>query len=427
MYAPGQQNDVIVSIALSARNAKEESTVARYDAVIYSHLPLPVETPRTTSRYQQVLRNLPLRGVERLDIHSSSEELLASFVEGEKGMPGMRDRLLRYMSNGLRQVLTEVPNSMRVWWATTTPELDDLPWELAVDAGRRDGTHRVAFLRGLPPENPIPTVPLAHKPRLGMIGAIQYWPQWAHALKSKLGDAVVPIDGTLRSGFQQAVERRIEFVHAFADGIVSGALEGVLYDHFETRQREREIPVGDLARMLGGSCVAVLAFSPAKFQSPDMVEIGGRTVPSAYRAFALIGNAARPLPTILAPLGPIPDRDMTTFWSEFYGELVTSWHLTESLRRAQSRFSISMPVALFCRHAGGKLFEEAASASASQPMEVRADLLRSLQLTHELGRIKDKYGVDLPPAVKELFERETSRQSDLRGTLDPYIKPSEEL
>jgi hypothetical protein len=429
MYAPGQQNDVIVSIALATRNAREERNVAGYDAVIYSQLPLPVETPRAMSRYKSVLRNLPMRGVERLDIHSKSEELLASFIEGEKSLPMMRDKLLGFMSDGLRRLLTEIPSSMRVWWATTTPELDDLPWELTVEAGRRDGAHRVAFLRGLPPETPIPTVPLAHEPRIGMIGARHLWPEWANVLEAKLGSAVVPIDGTLRAGFAQAVEQRIEFVHAFADGIVSSALEGLLFDHGvpSSSEGQREISVGELSSMLRNSCVAVLAFSRAEYRNPDVVEMAGREVPSAYRAFALIGNAARPLPTILAPLGPIPDREMTTFWSAFYTELRTSWHLTESLRRTQSKFSISMPVALFCRHAGGKLFEPVANESESQPMQVRADLLRSQQLTRELGRIKEKYNFDLPAGVNELLQKETSRQSDLLGTLDTFIKPSEEL
>ena len=36
-----------------------------------------------------------------------------------------------------------------------------------------------------------------------------------------------------------------------------------------------------------------------------------------------LGRAA--LPTILAPLGPVPDQMMAVFWRAFYGGITSSW------------------------------------------------------------------------------------------------------
>jgi hypothetical protein len=431
MYAPGRHGDVIVQIVSAPRQrtraTADDRALQIYDALIYSQLAVPAATP-SNDRYPGTLRNLPLRGVERIAIHPVKyPNWLACFIEGEKGMSMMRDLLLEAMSPGLVDMLTKAPVSIRVWWTSTMPELDEFPWELAVDAGRRQGDHRVAFLRGLPPETPIPTVPLAGQPRLGLIGASRLWPEWARALTTEMRPAVTVFDGPLRESLAKAIEAGIEFVHVFADGIVSSALEGILYDHAATEQPE--LPARELSQMLTGSRIAVLALSRAEFANPDMQEMAGRAVLSAYRSFALLGGSALPLPTILAPLGPVPDQMMAVFWRTFYDGITSSWHLTESLRAAHSRFPFSVPIALFCRHAGGKLFEPAAQPiePALEPMHMRAELLQSQEITQDLSRLDRKYGKELPGSVRKLFEEERSRQSRLRDALDTWIPSGEDL
>jgi hypothetical protein len=430
MYHAGRPDDVIIRTMSAPRHRGREADQGgnHYEALIYSRLSIEVEPPPTSGRYPQELRNLPLRGVERLTIGLHTFSFwLASFIQGDKEMAMMRERLLEVLSPKLRELLTSAPLSMRIWWSNTTPELDELPWELTVEPGRRDGPHQVALFRGLPPETPIPALPLAGNPRLGMIGAWQTWPEWAHSLAQRMGDSVVKIDGPIREALAELVSRGVEFVHVFADGIVSDALEGILYDHAADKDRAL-IPSGELAQILSRSRVVVLALSPPENVSPDTFLMAGRPVLSAYRAFAYLGTSPR-LPTVLAPLGPVSSEMMTRFWTAFYNELATRWHLTESLRRAQAELPYSLPIALFSRHAGGNLFQtqSAMAGDSQQPMEVRANLLRSQAFTSNLSQISREYDLDLPPSVTELLEKEANLQSRLRDELDGAIEQEGEL
>ncbi|HMC76601.1 MAG TPA: CHAT domain-containing protein [Vicinamibacterales bacterium] len=430
MYAPGRHGDVIVQIVSAARHqsrSASEGGLQIYDALVYSQLAVPAAPP-PHDRYPPLLRNLPLRGVERISIQPERySNWLACFIEGEKGMEMMRFQLLEALSPGLIEMLTKAPVSIRVWWTSASPELDEFPWELTVDAGRRQGEHRVAFMRGLPSETPIPTIPLSGQPRLGVVGAAHLWPEWARVLAGEMGKSITVFDGPLRASLARAIAAGMEFVHVFADGIVSSALEGILYDHADSERPE--LPARELSQMLTGSRVAVLALSPTDYSNPDVQPMAGRSVLSAYRAFVFVGGSRLPLPTVLAPLGPVPDQMMADFWRTFYSSLTTSWHLTESLRTAHARFPYSAPIALFCRHAGGKLFEPASAPvePALEPMTIRTELLQSQETTQDLSRLTRKYGQDLPAEVRELFEKETSRQTRLRGALDSWIPSGEDL
>jgi hypothetical protein len=427
MYAPGRQGDVIVQIVTAPRHRSDPpaADLQIYDALVYSQLTLPVAPPATNRTYPAVQRSLPLRGVERITIDRTKyANWLAFFIEGEKSMGVMRDRMLEALSPGLVEILTKASVSVTVWWSTATPELDEFPWELTVDAGRRQGAHRVAFLRGLPPETPFPTVPLKDQPRLGLVGAKYLWPEWAKALTGEIGPTVTVFDAPLRQALRQATEAGVEFLHVFADGIASSALEGILYDH--ATATDPELPARELSTLLTGSRVVVLALSHVDHDNPDVLPMAGRSVLSAYRAFTYIGGSTVPLPTILAPLGPVPKDMMQTFWRAFYSGLTSSWNLTETLRGAQSRFPFSVPIALFCRHAGGKLFEQAGDVDV-KPLEIRAELLQSQDITNNLSRLQKKYGQELPQSVVDLFEKESSRQSELRGTLDRWIPSGEDL
>jgi hypothetical protein len=426
-YGQSRSDDVIIQTMSATRHGHKNPAPAEavYDAVIYSELPLNLATP-SLQRFPDQLRGLPLRGVEQLRIQTKAfNDVLASFVEGEKGLGMMRDRMLETMSAPLRDLLTSAPLSMRIWWSNLAPELDELPWELTVEAGRRDAAHQVAFLRGVPPENPIPPLALEGTPRLGMIGAFRLWPAWAHDVAGRMGDSVKRFDGPFRQSLASVISEGVEFVHAFTDGIVSSALEGILFDH-AAESYPPLTPTGELSQILSSSRVVVLALSPAVNQDPDTVRIGGREVLGAYRSFTYIGTSPTSLPTILAPLGPVPDDQMARFWIAFYEELSSSWHLTESLRRAQARFPYSVPIALFSRHSGGKLFRHQPHESQARPLEERAELLKSESLTRLISQIGDKYGIDLPNSVQDLVQKENGRQAELRGNLDAWTNAEAE-
>ena len=430
MYSPGRVGDVIVQVVSAARHdgreaSSRERQVAHYDALIYSHLSLPMSS-RTSSRYPETLRNLPLKGVERITLQPDDYTgFLASFIEGDKGLHMMRDRMLEAMSAPLQHLLTAEPQRLRIWWHNVHPELEDYPWELTVKAEGR--AHEVAFLRGLPPETPLPKIPIADAPRVAMVGAFHLWPAWAHAMCAERAGSPIPVPGSVREGLQEAVRQGYEVVHAFADGVSTSALEGILYDHGRGDE-EPELSSGELFRILSGSRVTLLCLSPADYSNPDVQTLGGRTVLSVYRAFAYVGNAPLPLPTILAPLGPTPDSETLRFWETFYDTLSRSWNLIESLRAAQSNFQFSLPMALFCRHAGGKVFErvDALAPPEREPTALRVDLLQSEQLTRELKVIDAKYkDLELPESVRRLLDHENVRQTHLRSTLDPWIDEGE--
>jgi len=422
-YLQVRSDDVIVRTIPAPRYRSRDSNTSAptHDALIYSNLPIP-DLNQQTGHYPPELRNLPLCGVEQLRIGERVlGPWLASFIEGEKGLELMRHKMLELMSPGLRNLLGSFPEQMRIWWDNLSPELEELPWELAVEAGRRNSEHGVAFLRGLPPETPIPPLPLRGAARLGMIGPRWTWPEWAGFLADHMADSVVTIEGPIRQALQDAASRGIEFLHVFTDGVVSSALEGILYDHTEEEGREL-LPAAEISRILSGSRVVVMALSPAQIPEPETVEIGRRPVLSAYRAFRHLGTSTRSLPTILAPLGPVPEEMMTRFWKAFYEELATQWHLTDSLRKAQSMFQFSVPIAVFSRHAGGKLFQSSGSQSGDEhPMQSRVGLIQSEQLTAQLNDILAKYQVEAPESVRELFRKEAGLQSKLRGELKGLI------
>src|SRR5262249_32109438 len=135
------------------------------------------------------------------------------------------NRLLSVMSDGLRNLLTALPANVRIWWSSTTPELDDFPWELTADPGKMSVGHRLVFVRGLPPVTPIPAVPIYDSPKMAVIGSPALQPAWWHSIQDGLKSDIISIDSPLREALKQAVASGCELVHVFSDGLVSSALE----------------------------------------------------------------------------------------------------------------------------------------------------------------------------------------------------------
>ncbi|MEO8076111.1 MAG: hypothetical protein ABI818_07265 [Acidobacteriota bacterium] len=431
MYRRGRSNDVIVRVVPGIRRGRERAAddLAQqvYDVLLYSRLPLPTELPSDT-QYAREMQELPLVGVERIRLAMGDyQRILATFIEGERGVALTRERLLESMSPALRKVLTEAPLDMCVWWSHATPELEEFPWELAGDPGGQSG-HRLVFVRGVPPENPLPAIPIVNQPRMAALGCANDPPDWAARLMGGFPQHVRIIDGPIRHGLETAVAEGCELVHVFTDGLASGALEGILYDRTAGSDAPQLHP-GDVSRILSGTRVALLALSPAHEHNPEAMTLGGRQVLSAYRAFAYLGASTLPLPSIIAPLGPLPGDLMLRFWERFYSELFDQWHLTTSLQLAQKSLPFPAPIALFCRHAGGKIFRRVSAEEPSyQPVQAQADLLRSQRLTTNLAAFNEKWGdADLPDAVRKLLQEEQDHQTHLEGELHTWIDAEEEL
>jgi hypothetical protein len=433
IYSPSKDRDVIVRIFRAARSRTDESRseeqhVHVFDAATYSHVSLPSQTRPKDTRYPQELRSLPLACIERLTVPVSSyESHLASFLEGRRGMESMRQRLLEAMSPGLRELVMGPRSDVRIWWSSSTPELEDYPWELTLGPGEPDSSRRV-LLRGLPAENPIPTLPVRDYPRLAVLGTPAIWPDWAVRLKQEFQQYVTVLDQPLKEALEEAVRRKFEIVHIFSNGIVSSALDGILYDR-DPRATVNEIYPGTLSHILSGSHVALMGLCYGDHDNGDTLMLAGRRVLSSYRAFAYLGASAAPLPSTIAPLGPVPEDAMANFWQRFYSELISNWHLTDSLRKAQAPLGFPLPIALYCRHGAGRLFRrvEESSISETQPMQVREELIRSEHLTRELSSLNEKYKGGLPDSVIRLFDSELKRQGKLRHELQSWITDEGEL
>jgi hypothetical protein len=432
MNRPGRSNDVVIRVVPAVRRGRERSdddlAHQMYDALVYSALPLTM-TATTATHYPPEEQNLPLVGVESIRLSMSDyQHVLASFLEGDKGATIMRQRLLEAMSPPLRKVLTEAPFDMSVWWSHAARELEEFPWELTGDPGGHQSGHRLVFVRGRPPVTPLPAIPIVDVPRVAALGCPDAHPEWAERLTASFSKHVRVIDAPIRQGIETAVRERCEIVHLFTDGRTSAALEGILYDR-NAEPESRQLHPSEISRMLSGTRVALLALSPAHQTRPEAMDLAGRRVLSAFRAFAYLGASPLVMPSIITQLGPVPDELMLTFWHQFYLNLFQTWHLTESLRQAQKSLPYPAPIALFCRHAGGKLFRMVTSEAASEhPVLAQADLVRSQKLTSDLSAFSEKWGeAQLPDAVRKLLHDEREHQVSLRGELDDWVDAEEEL
>lgn len=403
-----------------------------YDALIYTKLDIPrLERPTTPPPGQPgEIAQLPLAGQETLTVRwSRYQEYLAAFVEGEKRPSYMRERLLETMPDGLESIFSEpLPTSqpVRLWWASDTPELEDLPWELVSYRPRSD-PERFSFVRGLPPENPLPILPIGERLRLAFIHDPSYTPQ-------PLQDALTNLTGTIevidlpefpRKALEQVVKEGYELVHLVADGVVSSAYEGILYFH-GGRSTSPELSPGELSSMLRGSRVSLLTLSEQQYKSPDVIDIGGQLVPSVYRAFAYLASSRLPLPSMVVPFGPLEPSDMHAFWNNFYNNLGETLSVQRAIARSRIR-DYPAPAGLFLRHLHEVLFRRQSAATKSSqpdPSAIGAELQVSQNVIQQLKANRDLYG-SLPESVSKFIESESARQEDLTTALDPWLTPEE--
>jgi hypothetical protein len=237
-----------------------------------------------------------------------------------------------------------------------------------------------------------------------------------------------------RQALQRAVREGYELLHIVADGIVSLAYEGILYvpDHFQLRDpTSPKIPPSELSGLLRGSRVRVLALSPPQ-GNPDVVPIGGYLAPSAHRAFSYLGRSSLPLPSIVAPLGPLDDQVLFKFWDGYYRGLGETLRIEEAM--AQGQLDVwgekydPIAMALFLRQPHQYLFRRrppTGRTTEEDPTQVQVQLEVSQDLVARL-RVMGTHYDELPENVTKFIDRESARQERLATELDPWLQPPED-
>lgn len=425
-YSPAS-TDIVVRIVPS-HGARDSSTrqIRTYDSFVYSHLPLDIGRA-PTRRFAEDCQGLPLQGTGQLLLPwSKYQDHLASFYEGEKGIEMMYFRMMETLSPEMKKLVERVrehPVACRVWWGSDAPELDDMPWDILFYGYHRDASPaRFTCVRGMPPR-------LA-PPILQVGGPLRFlWfdnplmPAWLRQLFSEIdfpGITKIRFAGPIREGIQKAVSEGIELMHLSSDGVVSLAYEGVLYVHGERRP---EMSAYELSELLSGKRVSVIGLTSQDYSNPDVMDVSGRQVVSAYRAFACFASSKIPLPSIMTPIGPSEPRIASEFWKTFYSHLGASHRLDRAL--AEAKFAApASPCALFLRHPFGKLFRSAASLSfsPSAPERMANDLKKSIDATQQVRALGEKYG-ELPEYLSRFAQEESEHQKSIEADLDQWSTP----
>jgi hypothetical protein len=326
---------------------------------------------------------------------------------------------------------------VRVWWSCETPELEDLPWELIAYGGSGDSAAQFAFVRGLPPESDVPIVPLNQRLRLAFIHdpSNTAW-ELRDALLNLPPDViqVVPMTGPPRAAITEAVQEGFELMHLVADGAATFGYEGVLFladENAPTSMEQTEAATDgwtplasrELSALCRGSRVCVLGLSTPGSPSPDMISIGGKEVPSAYRAFVQFASTRLPLPSIVAPLGPQPGGLKGDFWADFYRGLAKSLSLEDAMAAGQ-RGKPPVAMALFLRHPYGRLFRrtlvERGAAQDFSPNQVSAELQLSREVVDRLNALSAQYP-ELPASIKGFIDEENKQQQDMSEQLESWV------
>jgi hypothetical protein len=227
---------------------------------------------------------------------------------------------------------------------------------------------------------------------------------------------------------QQATREGYEAIHLVADGSASLGYEGILQ---LPGPENTSLAPNALAALLRGSRVTILGLSPPEHSPAQAVEgaRGDEVVPTqAFRAYGYLGASRQALPTILAPLGPLPAGQMASFRHRFYGALAEQLSAESAVARALGN-GPPLPVALFLRHRLGIEFVRNAPTRAARPTEptqVYSALKISKGFLEELAKIDSKYQ-ELPDNISQsdVARREIARQESVENELSDWTEVGE--
>jgi hypothetical protein len=458
------------SQALSTSTASER--VQSYQALIYadptefSHLAGPLKGYPCNQR-----GDLPLIAVEEISVRwSAYENYLAAFAASESTASAvlMKEALFENVSKGLCTLLGGEGaggEPVRVWWSSTIPSLVELPWELLARTGEGSFNQHLSFVRGLPPDSPVPKIPVGEKLRLAFIHQPTDTPDGlGEALRALDGVEVSDITEPPLQALQKAVREEFQLVHMVADGSISLANEGFLYlrkpqtldisskvhdgvlrdglrwllkgyekvapklpqglsstlsDLFYQQLNIETLSPAELSSLQWGSPLSILSLSAPK--SAGNSQLNSLFSPSIHRAFANFGNSALPMPNIVAQIGAVDPQRLNQFWQRFYQSLATTNDVEQAMIEGRAgEDGAVFPLALFLRQRQRGTFTKEDGERKSNPALINAELHRSRETLARLRDMKLQFP-NLADFAATFEKEELARQQLLEELLKPWV------
>ena len=399
-----------------------------YLALVYSQLSLPI-TPFVDPPTGQPTEwaGDPLLGGETFFVHwGKYSEYLASYLGGGKGEQSMEKRLFEALPANLSAILSGQfgdSRPTRTWFHSEAPELGELPWELVAFANGHRASTGGSFVRGAPPDAATPLVPVVGRLRLGVVDPTGRASAAFNQATTGFGDRleVIPLSGGVRSALRQAAEQGLELLHIVASATVTSSYDGGI-----------DVPGGDEPPLAASEAVALLRGSRTRLlglttpaDDPAATSAGGYGSAVAYRAFAAFATSPQALPSIVAPLGPMDDAQVTEFWTTFYGTLGETLEIEGAMAAAQRARTAA--VALFLRQLQPATFRRVSHVEQPQtdPSIVGADLASSKELVEQFENLKASLGVKTT-YLDRFVKGERKRQSKLEADVSDWIEGVEE-
>jgi hypothetical protein len=479
--------EVLVKIIQRTSEDVEEEGIepelkCSYDALIYTDSKLiglqaqfnwPEGQPEKIS-------NLSLVAIETVVVDwGHYKEYLRFFITGEQKAYHKlkREKLFTFVSPGLHKIFSGEATDkrpLRVWWSPDTPSLVELPWELLAYDDKTNLDEQVSFVRGLPPERPVPILPVGEKLRLAFIHEPSSTSKaLSDALKKLQNIEVVDMTDPPLKALQQAISGDFELVHLVADGSVTMAYEGFLYlrkpqtvdissdignalgrralrlllsgfrfveplllkkssamlgldrlslwlsNKLYTKLDIETLSVSELSALQRGSYLAVLGLSPPNSSDHDINRIDGMLLPSIYRAFACIGNSPLPMPNIVAQIGAADEERMPLFWQSFYSDLSAGLQVEKAMRTAMKESSL-FAMALFLRQQDSQTFRHDETPKGVKVTQINAELRESEKTLQQLEALKEQYS-GLSAILQKYEQGESSRQEQLKTKLQEWL------
>ncbi len=469
--------EVIVRV-VSTGGARSSDTISSsseftgtqsFNALVYTRLQLTGMNPFAEPLEEEALElsGFPLVALEKIVVNwSSHRDYRSAFVMGEKSASEYlsKNQLFKEISPGLASLLrgeASTTQPLRIWWSIPTPNFAKLPWELLLDAvGSR--TDSIYFVRGLPPDNLVPKLPVGRKLRLAFIHDPGITPPYLiTALKGIENIQLIDMPDDPLKALQEVVKQNYELVHLVSDGSISLAYDGYLYmrrpgpnssseaknrvsrwvfrqglglyqkfshvlpvtwneswsEKLRSKLNIETLSASQLSALQRGSRMAVLSLSPPNSDDTNVNRIDGIFLPSLFSAFAAIGGSALPMPNIVAQVGASNSEQLGAFWKTFYTELGSSLAVEKAFAMG---FGQSMPrsLALFLRQRYRHTFKQQETEQVENVSQINAELELSREALQQLKEI-DTRGFE---SILDAFEKEASvKQQMLQEKLDQWL------
>lgn len=458
------------------QQVKDQLEHARsYSALVYGNIHVPGLVPCDDPPKDQpaMLSNLPLMACEKVVVSwTAYKKYKSAFYQGEHAASELltSDEIFKELSPGLVSLLSgqAIGNRpLRIWWTCASPGLVHLPWELLAYEGAGYASGEFYFVRGLPPAEPVPKLPLSGNLRLAFIHEPSSTPaELKEALQAIPGIDLTDMTKPPLEALQDAVRDGFELVHLVSDGSVSLAYEGFLYLRKPSgvgrspnlsaaaarsgvravfnfvRKFESILPKkwgeklnrsfsdtldietlspNQLSALQRGSRLAVLGLSPPRSADANINRLNDTLLPSIYSAFACLGNSPLPMPNIVSQIGAAKPENLKTFWRSFYTELANGLEIEKAVSKGLKE-SVSLPIALFLRQNLGTTFKRETAPDEANVTQINAELQQSKETLKRLLDLKDS---PLSDIVADYEMTASVRQQQLQTQLDPWLEEEE--